>query len=283
MKALGIFGHPISHSFSPDMHNAGLKAVGLENKYVYMPFDITPENLSDAINSIKVLDFRGLNITIPHKEEVISFLDEVDHQARLIGAVNVIVNDGGKLTGYNTDGIGFLRSMTEETGITPEGKKILILGAGGASRAVAAALASGGAEEIIIANRSKEKALSVADMVKQMHTPVRVINISGQEMKEVIKEVHIIVNTTSVGMHPNIEDSPITEYASLLHRGQLVCDIIYNPVQTLLLKQAKEQGCKIMNGLGMLLYQGVEAFKLWTSVEAPVEVMGQVLEQKLRK
>lgn len=280
MKILGIFGHPISHSLSAIMHKAAFEAVGLDKEYIYLPFDIHPDKLAQAVEGIRVLNFRGVNITIPHKEEVVVYLDEVDQQARLIGAVNVIKNDKGTLIGYNTDGWGFIKSLEEEAGLSPQNMKVVVLGAGGACRAVSASLAAEGVKEIVIINRTKNRAQSVAQMVKQYKIPVKSMDFSDKEVQQTICDAEIIVNTTSVGMPPNTA-SPLEHYISCLHKGQLVCDIIYNPIETTLLKDAREKGCRILAGLGMLLYQGVKAFNIWTGTDAPVEVMRKALWEKL--
>ncbi len=168
MRLLGVFGHPITHSLSPKMHNAALKAAGLEREYVYLPFDIPDPDLASAVNALRVLNAKGANVTIPHKEAVIPFVDELDFLAKTVGAVNVIVNHEGRLTGHNTDGIGFIRSLKEDAGVEPKDKKILVLGAGGAAKAVCAALAVAGVKEIFIVNRTINRAQMIEDMVKRL-------------------------------------------------------------------------------------------------------------------
>lgn len=285
MRILGIFGHPITHSLSPKMQNAALKAAGLEREFIYLAFNIVPNDLEKALEALKVLGAKGVNVTIPHKEAVIPYLDELDAHAEAVQAVNVIVHDQGKLIGYNTDGVGFIRSLKEDAGIGPKGKKILVLGAGGAAKAVSIALASAGAGKIAIVNRTMERALSLAEKLSVWGEKPLTYDFSDKyldNLKEEIIKSEIIVNTTSVGLYPP-ELSLLTDFQELIHPGQLVADIIYNPKETLLLKQAKRKGCKILSGSGMLVYQGAEAFRLWTGLDAPVKIMRKVLEDELKK
>lgn len=281
MMLLGLFGHPVAHSFSPEMHTAALRATGLDRKFAYIPFDIASDNLGVALQALKVFKARGVNVTIPYKEAVIPFLDELDSQARLIGAVNVIVNQGGRLVGFNTDATGFLRSLLAKSGIEPRDKKALVLGAGGASRAVSAALVLAGVREVAVANRDVGRAMAISGMVESMGVAARTLNLSYRDLAAV-RDAHIIVNTTPLGM-TGAPPFPLELLASYLGPGQLVCDIVYNPWETGLLQEAKARGCYTLAGGGMLLYQGVEAFQIWTGREAPVEVMREVLEDKLRQ
>lgn len=278
MEILGIFGHPVAHSLSPRMHRAALKATGFGNKFVYLSFDISPHSLEDAVRAIRVLNIRGVNITIPFKEKIIPYLDQVDAQARIMGAVNTVLNEDGCLKGFNTDGSGFLRAMKEETGKDLKGKRILILGAGGACRALAAVFSLQRSQEIVIANRSRDRAIAVAEMINKLGTRATVIGLESQVLRKEAEKADLVINTTPLGMAGNFE-SPMGTAASGLHPGQVVCDIVYNPVETVLLKQAKNRGCQIVSGLGMLLFQGAEAFQIWTGVEAPVDVMRQELKQ----
>ncbi|MCR6546761.1 shikimate dehydrogenase [Dehalobacterium formicoaceticum] len=282
MQLLGIFGHPITHSLSPDMQNAALQETGLDQKYVYLPFDILPKHLEAAVASLPVLGARGVNITLPHKEKVLPLLDDLDPQALAIGAVNTVLHENGRLKGYNTDGLGFIRSLREEGQCDPYGKTILLLGAGGAARAIAAAMILQGAKEIMILNRTLPRAEPIQEMIQNMGGTSSIYDFSPEDLTEKIQSAQIIINTTSVGLYPP-DQSLLAEYLDGLHGGQLVADIIYHPQETLLLKQAKEKGCATLSGLGMLIYQGAEAFRLWTGVEAPVWAMRASLEKKLKK
>ncbi|MEL7566382.1 MAG: shikimate dehydrogenase, partial [Dehalobacterium sp.] len=281
MRLLGIFGHPISHSLSPKMQNAAIRAAGLEKKYVYVPFDVFPEGVASAVKSLRILGARGVNVTIPHKEEVIPYLDELDTQAQAVQAVNVIVNENKRLVGYNTDGIGFIRSLKDDAGIDPKEKKVLVLGAGGAAKSVSAALAAAGAKDLVIVNRTITRAQSIVEIVRGFGGKAQAFDFSSEGLKGEIADAHIIINTTSVGLYPP-DQSLLTDYMDCLHKGQLISDIIYHPRETLLLKQAKMRGCHTLSGAGMLVYQGAEAFRLWTGVEAPVDEMRKVLEEELK-
>lgn len=285
MRILGVFGHPISHSLSPKMQNAALKALGLENEFVYLAFDIIHNDLGKALEALIVLGAKGVNVTIPYKEAVIPYLDELDTYAEAIQAVNVIVHDQGKLIGYNTDGIGFIRSLQDDAGVDPQGKKILVLGAGGAAKAICVALAKALPQEIVIVNRTIERAESIGEKVSKLGAKVRSYDFSHHSLnilQEEINKSEIIINTTSVGLYPP-DQSLLTDFQEMLHTQQLVADIIYDPKETLLLKQAKRKGCRTLSGAGMLVYQGAEAFCLWTGRDAPVEVMRKVLEKQLNQ
>lgn len=267
----GVFGDPIRHSKSPIMLNRAFEVTGINA--AYGAFHIVPGTLKDAVAGIRALQFRGVNVTVPYKVEVMDYLDAIDEGARIIGAVNTIVNDNGKLTGYNTDGIGYIRSLKEETGIDLRGRKVLMLGAGGAARGVGYAIAQEGAAHIYIANRTKEKAQELADSMSEFSS------VSGHGLDEVASlagEAALIVNNTSLGMHPNVEDVPMD--VSLIGSGTVVSDLIYNPLLTKFLRDARDlRGAKIHSGLGMFIYQGAYAFEYWTGQPAPIEAMREVV------
>ncbi|MFC4766283.1 shikimate dehydrogenase [Effusibacillus consociatus] len=267
----GLFGHPVRHSRSPQMQNAAFREKGLS--FVYTVFDVLPERLEAAVESIRVLGMRGVNVTIPHKVDVMNYLDRITPEAEMIGAVNTIVNENGELVGHNTDGSGYVRSLIEETALSLPESKVLILGAGGASRAVAVSMALKGVKEIFIANRTREKGDELAARIAS-YCPAH--SVSYEDLPSLTNQVQLVINTTSVGMSPNIEETPIDP--SLLHEGLVVSDLIYNPRETLLLKEARQRGAQTHGGLGMFIYQGAEAFTLWTGVEAPIEVMRKQLE-----
>ncbi|RXT14787.1 shikimate dehydrogenase [Ammoniphilus sp. CFH 90114] len=272
----GLFGNPVSQSMSPDMHNAAFKY--LELNYAYAAFAISKENLPEAVRGIRALGFRGINVTIPHKVEVMKYLDEIDDEAREIGAVNTIVNQDGRLIGYNTDGQGFVLSLLEETGVQLKGKRVLMIGAGGAARAVAVSLARHGVQQIVVANRSQEKAEELAAHLKK-HTDASAIQLNDLNAQQ-FAETDLLINTTSIGMYPEVDVLPIPgEY---LHKGLLVSDLIYNPLETKLLKEAKMIGAKTHNGMGMFIQQGALAFALWTQCDAPIDVMKETVLKKLK-
>ncbi|XRP97115.1 shikimate dehydrogenase [Methanocaldococcus sp. 16A] len=274
-KVIGLIGHPVEHSFSPIIHNAAFKDKGLN--YVYVAFDVLPENLKYVIDGAKALGIVGFNVTIPHKIEIMKYLDEIDKDAQLLGAVNTIKIEDGKAIGYNTDGIGARMALEEEVGKVKD-KNIVIFGAGGAARAVAFELAKD--NNIIIANRTVEKAENLAkEIAKKLNKKFgEEVKFSGLDVD--LKDIDIIINATPIGMYPNVDVEPIVK-ADKLREDMVVMDLIYNPLETVLLKEAKKVNAKTINGLGMLIYQGAVAFKIWTGVEPNVEVMKESLKKCL--
>lgn len=270
----GVFGHPVHHSRSPMMLNAAFQAAGLNAAYA--AFHVHPERIKEAVEGIRGLQLRGVNITIPHKVEVMQYLDEIDDSARTIGAVNTIVNEQGKLTGYNTDGIGYVRALKEETGLSLENKRILLIGAGGAARGVGYGLSLEEPYEILIANRTEAKADALAE---QLSRRVKVKSISFEEIAHYHKTVDLVINTTAVGMHPHSDAVPIK--TDWLHEGVLVSDIIYTPRMTRLLTEAQARGAQVHSGLGMFIYQGAYAFEYWTGKTAPIQAMRAAAEAAL--
>jgi shikimate dehydrogenase len=266
----GVFGDPIRHSRSPIMLGRAFRETGMNA--VYGAFHVLPGKLGDAIRGVRALGVRGINVTIPHKVEVMAYLDEIDETARVIGAVNTIVNQDGVLVGYNTDGIGYVRSLKEETGVPLRGARILMLGAGGASRGVGYALAKEAPAKLYFANRTDAKAAELASEL------VRVADTEGigwDRIDHIIGNVDIIINTTPIGMHPNVDVLPIDP--ALIRLGTVVSDLIYNPLITRLLREAELTGAKIHGGLGMFVYQGAYAFEYWTGVPAPVAAMREAV------
>jgi len=275
-RVCAIIGDPVEHSLSPVMHNAAFKELGLN--LVYVAFTVTRNELKDAISGARSLGLRGLNVTMPHKNAVITYLDETDSTAKAIGAVNTILNNQGKLIGYNTDGVGALRAL-KENGISPDGNKMLLLGAGGAAKAIAFQAAQE-VEELVILNRTSEKAEKLAEVLRrEFGKRVKGGALSAEVLKKEMKDADILVNATSVGMHPDVNRSPVP--SDLLRSDLCVMDIIYNPLETKLLKDAKSVGAKVVSGLEMLLYQGAVAFEIWTNCPAPVEVMKKAALNKL--
>lgn len=262
-KVTGIFGYPVGHSLSPAMHNAAFKSLGLD--YCYLPFPVRPEHLHEAVKAIRALSLRGVNVTVPHKEKVIPLLDETDEEASFIGAVNTIVNTNGKLAGYNTDGRGFMRSLSEK-GISPSDKDILVIGAGGASRAISYYLCKR-SRSVTIYNRTVKRAKKLARDLNKLYK-----NVSAQESFPNIQEFHIIINATSLGLK---KEDPAPFDTSMLKRTQIVYDLIYK--KTRLIKEASRMGCKALDGSGMLLWQGMLAFELWTGRKPPREIMSKAL------
>ncbi|MHA0855731.1 shikimate dehydrogenase [Paenibacillus sp. CMAA1364] len=271
---LAVIGDPIAHSKSPVMHNAALAALGLEGEYI--PLHVSRQDLGQAIRRIKELGFRGINVTIPHKVDVMAHLDELDESAKLIGAVNTIVNDNGYLTGYNTDGIGYVRSLKDETHVSLSGKSIMVLGAGGAARGIVHALVQECPGHIVIANRTEDKAIQLAT---EWNTSGNIHGISMDNVSTYLEDMDIVINTTSIGMHPHVDEAPINP--DRLPQGIIVSDLIYNPITTALLNRSQERGCTIHGGLGMFINQGAYALEYWTGKQAPIEQMRQAVLQSL--
>lgn len=276
-KVIGIFGYPVEHSFSPAMHNAAFAQLGLD--YVYVPFPVEPELLGKAVDGIRALGLTGVNVTIPHKSAVMEFLDELSSEARLIGAVNTIVNREGFLTGYNTDAAGFVRSLQEDAGVTPDGSRLLVLGAGGAARAVSVQLALAGAAEICFSSPYPQEIKGLREVITgNTGTSVREARWERQEIAEALQNANLVINATPLGMHPDTGEMPPVEIEAI-PAGTVVCDLIYNPSETMLLQEARKRGLSTLNGMGMLLYQGAIAFRLWTGSEPPLSIMRQTLER----
>ncbi len=275
-KIIALFGNPIAHTASPAMQNAALAKLGLDHAYI--PFLVHRSKISTAIEAMRALHFLGANVTVPFKESVIPYLDELSEEAKLIGAVNTIKNEDGKLKGYNTDGLGFIEALKEVSKkFTVKNKKAVILGAGGASRAVSVALARKKVKQLVIADVDEDKAKSLAATIKsKLNVDARGMAPNTMQFYGFADEAELIVNATPVGMHPKETECPLSNI-SVIHPRQLIVDLIYNPTQTKLLKLAKRLGAKTQNGLGMLLYQGVLAFEIFTGEKAPITVMKKAL------
>ncbi|MGZ7116415.1 MAG: shikimate dehydrogenase [Methanobacterium sp.] len=275
-NVVGIIGNPVEHSLSPLMHNAAFEYLNLD--YIYVPFLVTNEMLSNAISGAKSLNIKGLNVTIPHKTEVIKYLDSLDKSAELIGAVNTIKFDGYSAKGYNTDGIGAVKAVEEVS--TVKNKKVIVLGAGGAARAVSFQILMDGAKSLVIANRTPENAVKLQDdLIKNLNADVRTVRFN-KELEEAISDADILINTTPIGMHPNIDEEPMVK-APMMHENLVVNDIVYNPLKTGLLKEAEKAGAKPVSGLKMLIYQGMESFKIWTGVHPPLDIFKKALDGKV--
>jgi len=263
-----VIGDPIRHSLGPQMHNAAFKELDIDDEYVYIACNVSPDSLGDFIGGVRAMGIRGVSCTIPHKTAVMKYLDSVDPVAEAIGAVNTIVNDGGVLTGYNTDWLGVVIPL-EQLGPLKD-KKVALLGAGGAARAIAYGLTERGAR-LTIYNRTLEKARELAEEFKA--------DASSLNALEAIKGMNIIVNASSVGLHPNSNATPIGR--QLITNRQIVFDIVYAPYETRLLREAKQQGAQVIHGTEMLLQQGMAQFKLFTGHDAPEDTMRRALRQAL--
>lgn len=271
----GLLGSPVAHSLSPMMHNTSFQHLDLD--YVYLCFDVGEDGLEEAVKGLKQCGIRGFNLTMPDKNKMAELADELSPAASIIGAVNTVVNDSGRLIGHNTDGVGFMRSV-KDAGLNVAEKTMTILGAGGASTAICAQAALDGVKELNIfarpTSRFHERAVKLTETINRTTACKAVLMDQADQtaLKKSIDESCLLVNATSVGMAPNTEASVLTD-SSLLHEDLSVGDVIYNPRETLFLKQAKEAGCRTFNGMYMLLYQGAEAFRLWTGQEMPVDIV----------
>lgn len=262
-KLFALIGNPVEHSYSPKIHNSQLELNGINGKY--MAFDVKEESLEKAIRGLYALGALGVNVTVPYKEKVIPFLEGLSKEAELIGAVNTLVKGENGFYGENTDGQGFLKSLKKEKNFLVENKKILILGSGGAARGIGVSMALAGASEIYFVNRTLEKAINLKKIIESnTGTKVWGWDYSNERIPDgKISTSDLIVNSTNIGMFPDINLKPDVNY-DLIHSGQLVVDLVYNPKETFFLKEASNRGAETLNGSGMLYYQGELAFKLWT-------------------
>ncbi len=268
---IGLLGYPLKHSKSPHMHNTAFEALGLD--HVYLAFEIKDGYIKEGLEAMKTLNAEGFNVTMPHKKKVLQLLDEVSEDAALIGSVNTVKNINGKLIGYNTDGKGFVKSL-DENNVDYKGRKIVLAGAGGAARAVATQLAYEGAGEIVVFNRTLSSAVEIVDNINKNLPSCKgtALEMNEDKLSKEIEDASILVNCTSLGMKSTIDES-IVSSPKALHKDLFVADIVYDPQKTKLLKIAEEAGCKHMNGLMMMIWQGALAFNIWTGKHMPVELI----------
>lgn len=277
-QVFGVFGDPVGHSLSPAMHNAAFSALGMD--CVYHAFRVRPEKLENAILGAEAMGFGGLNLTVPLKEKALK-LDFIkpDPLAKKIGAVNTIVfGKDGETRGYNTDGLGARQSLLDSA-VEIMGSRMVVAGAGGAARAIAFQLAADGAD-ITIVNRTEERAVELAKEISSAALPGKIRGTGLSGLKELLRDSDVLINTTTLGMYPNTDTAIAT--AEELHRDLTVFDIVYNPLETRLLREAKASGAKTISGVLMLVYQGAEAFRLWTGVEPSVELMKKTVLEALQ-
>ncbi len=260
------------------MHNAAFAALGLD--WVYVPFEVAPESLGAAIAGVRALGMAGVNVTVPLKEQVAPYLDAVSERARLIGSVNTVVNDRGRLIGDSTDGPGFLAALAG-AGVEITGRKVVVLGAGGSARAVVHALAEAGAQ-VVVANRTPERARAMAERFASVGN-IDAVPLTEEALREALRGAAALVNTTSAGMHPQENEMPPVP-ADALEPTLFVSDLIYNPAETRLLALARARGCRVQNGVEMLVQQGAIAFSRWTGIEhPPVDVMRAAVQNAIRR
>ena len=268
---LGIIGFPIGHSISPVFQQAALDHLAMDASY--QAWEVNPNGVAAFLQELRKPEVLGINVTVPHKEAVIPHLDEVDDWAAAAGAVNTIVNREGKLSGHNTDGSGFLRALREAGGFDPEGRNVLVLGAGGAARGVVLALVRAGAGQLTIANRTLERAQRLCQMARDNGLNAQAIALRSDALVTASATAELIVNCTSMGMSHGPDETGTPLYAEQIPSTALVNDLVYNPLETPLLREAARAGACTLGGIHMLVYQGADSFEMWTGREAPVAVM----------
>jgi len=274
-ELVGCLGKPVAENPTGVMQEAAFRAAGLD--WRYLTIEVGPEDLANAIRGVRAFGMRGLNLTIPHKVAVIEYLDELSEAARIIGAVNTVVRKGDRLLGDNTDGKGFLRGIRQDSGVDPSGKQVTLLGAGGAARAVAAEFLLAGAGEVVVVNRTRERGEAmVEDLRRSAGGAIRFEPWSGTYA--VPAETDILVNATSIGLFPDVDAAPDVDLSAA---RCLVADAVFNPPETRLLAMARERGLPTLDGLSMLVYQGVIGFQLWTGQDPDEAVMKWALAEAL--
>jgi shikimate dehydrogenase len=272
-----VIGDPIGHTLSPAMHNAAFQALNIDA--VFLAFKIAPTQVEGAMRGVRSLGIRGLNVTMPDKDAVMQYLDEIDETAKLLGSVNTVLNEGSSLRGFSTDGAGAHRAL-EENGVKLAGTKLVLLGAGGAARAIAFTLARE-AKELVILNRTPEKTSNLVQALNdKFHKKISSASLTPANIEQSLCGADVLINATSVGMHPNEKQTLIKSV--FLNSDLTVMDIIYNPLETKLSKDAKAAGAKVISGVEMLIHQGAASFEIWTGKAAPVEVMRQAALNQLK-
>ncbi len=274
-ELVGVFGDPVDENPTVVLEEAGFRALGLN--YRYLTFKVTPEDFDVAMKSLKALHMKGINLTMPHKISVLPYLDEMSQAASVIGAVNTIVVRDNRLIGENTDGKGFVEALGREQ-ISPFGKHITILGAGGAAKAVAVECALAGALSVTVINRSMQHAKDLVETIRT-HTKAKAVDIIWEPKQAIPDGTDILINATPVGFYPDVTAKPDIDYETI-KSGMVVCDVVFNPAETEFLKAAKESGAKTISGLGMLVCQGAMNFKIWTGREAPYDEMYEALRKE---
>ncbi len=276
-ELVGVLGQPVAENPTGAMQEAAFAVCGLP--WRYLTVEVSPANLGAAMQGVRAFGMRGINLTIPHKVAVIPYLDELSEEARLIGAVNTVVRRGDRLIGENTDGKGFLRGVRQDGGVDPKGKRAVVLGAGGAARAIAAELLLAGVSELAVVNRSVERGEAMVRHLKEgTRGPIRFVPWVGTYV--VPGDADLFVNATSIGLYPNVDACPDVDLAGAAD-SLLVCDAVFNPPVTGLIAMARSRGLRVLDGLSMLVYQGAIGFELWTGVKAPEGVMKEALSQAL--
>ncbi|MEW5960593.1 MAG: shikimate dehydrogenase [Chloroflexota bacterium] len=274
-ELVGVFGHPVAENPTIVMQEAAFAAMGLN--WRYLTIEVYPQDLAAAVHGLRAFNMQGVNLTIPHKVEILKYLDEVAPDAQLMGAVNTVRREGRRLIGENTDGKGFLRSLRQDAGLDPAGKGVVVLGAGGAARAITVELALAGATPITIVNRTAPRGQALVDLLNQ-RTPAAAVFAPWPGDYALPPDTDILVNATSIGLYPAVNAKPALDYERIT-ASMTVCDVIPNPPRTPFLQEAAARGAPTLDGLGMLVYQGAIAFKMWTGQDAPLDVMRRALAQ----
>ncbi|MEM2913318.1 MAG: shikimate dehydrogenase [Candidatus Bathyarchaeia archaeon] len=279
-RVCALIGDPVEHSLSPMIQNAAFKHLSLD--YVYVAFNVRADRLKDAVSGIRALNMHGLNVTMPHKIAIIKYLDGLDETASRVGSVNTILNSDGRLIGYTTDGLGALNAL-KSADADPSGKKVVILGAGGSSRAVSFTLAEI-ASELVILNRTFERAKDLKNALCRVlgeGLRIKAAPLTDEYLKKELEDADILINATSVGMKPKSDDTPVKQ--DYLRKDLVVFDLVYEPLETRLLREARLAGAKVIDGLSMLIHQGAASFKIWTGMEAPVEIMMDAALKRIKQ
>lgn len=272
----GVFGDPVDDNPTGVVEEAAFAAKGLN--YRYLTIKVLPEDLETAMAAVRVFGMKGINLTMPHKVKVLAYLDELSEAASIIGAVNTVIHRDGRLYGENTDGKGFVTALKKE-GMSLEGKRVTVLGAGGAARAISVECALNGAEHIAIINRNTERGSELAALLNEK-TDCRAEFLPWEKEMKIPEDTEILINGTSAGFSPNVNDRPDIDYSSVTEK-MCVCDVVFNPVETVFLREAAKRGAKTVTGLGMLVQQAALNFTLWTGEEAPVDVMEEALRREM--
>ena len=273
-ELVGVFGHPVAENPTVVMHEAAFAELGMN--WRYLTIEVLPDDLEAAMAGMRAMNMRGINLTIPHKVTVVEYLDRLSDAARLMGAVNTVVNDDGELFGENTDGKGFLRALVDDARVDPKDANVVVFGAGGASRAITVELARAGASNITIVNRSPERGRALVDLLDEK-TPTSATYEPWNGPYRIPSGTDIVINATSIGLFPDVDAKPDLDYTTVT-AGMTVCDVIHSP-DTPFLKEARQRGSRTLDGVGMLVYQGAIGFKLWTGREAPIAVMYAALAE----
>ena len=275
-KLISLLGYPLKQTFAPQMFNETFQKLNMD--YFYFPIEVENDKLEAVVNGIRCMNYAGFNVTKPNKIKIMDYLDELDELAEKIGSVNVVVIKDGQLKGYNTDGIGFVRALLDETGMDLSKNTFFIFGAGGASRALSATLADQGARKLYIIDRIDEASRSLADDINhKIRECAEFIAFDDAPVQQLLQKSDVLVNASGVGMYPHLENTPVDK--KFLFKDLLVYDITYNPLKTRLLRDAEEVGCRTMNGIGMVINQGIKGFALMTGMPEPAEIMRDAMDK----